>query len=74
MASDRNPLPSAAILKVVFSEFDQEIVRFGFEADDPVYRDKWRYLELATRSFSIASGTNQINRNIIAERVLGLPR
>lgn len=74
MASDRDPEPSAAILKVIFSEFDQDLVRFGFEADEPAYREQWRYLELSTRSFTIASGTSEINRNIIAERVLGLPR
>ena len=34
----------------------------------------WGYRELSSRAGSIYSGTNQIQRNIISERVLGLPR
>jgi alkylation response protein AidB-like acyl-CoA dehydrogenase len=74
MASDRNPGPSAGIMKLVWSELTQELIRFGFETDCPQHRDRWRFLELDIRSDTIASGSSEIQRNIISERVLGLPR
>ncbi len=34
----------------------------------------WVYTMLSSRGATIAAGTSEINRNIIAERILGLPR
>lgn len=74
MAADRYATPSASIMKLVWSELTQDVVRTGFELSCPEHRDRWRYLELDARSDTIASGSSEIQRNIISERVLGLPR
>jgi alkylation response protein AidB-like acyl-CoA dehydrogenase len=34
----------------------------------------WAWNLLSSRSLSIAGGTTEVNKNIIGERVLGLPR
>ena len=45
----------------------------GLVAEDGQF-DAWQHLYLFTRADTIYGGSNEIQRNIIAERVLGLPR
>ena len=45
----------------------------GLVAKDGEF-DEWQHLFLFTRADTIYGGSNEIQRNIIAERVLGLPR
>ncbi|HVQ99980.1 MAG TPA: acyl-CoA dehydrogenase, partial [Mycobacterium sp.] len=35
---------------------------------------RWADYRLSSRSLTIAGGTTQVNKNITAQRVLGLPR
>jgi alkylation response protein AidB-like acyl-CoA dehydrogenase len=67
-------LRSASVLKVMWSELWQDVTRFGLEVSPAADRDHWQYQYLEARAASIYSGTNEIQRNILSERVLGLPR
>ncbi len=65
---------AVSILKVLWSELWQDVTRVGIKAMVPADREHWRYQYFESRAVSIYSGTNEIQRNIISERVLGLPR
>lgn len=65
---------AVSILKVLWSELWQDVTRSGIAAMVPADRNHWYYQYFESRAVSIYSGTNEIQRNIIAERVLGLPR
>jgi alkylation response protein AidB-like acyl-CoA dehydrogenase len=62
------------ILKVLWSEVWQNVTEAGLATHCRLHKDHWRNQYLETRAMSIYSGTNQIQRNIIGDRVLGLPR
>ncbi|MGK0741913.1 acyl-CoA dehydrogenase family protein [Leucobacter sp. Z1108] len=65
---------SVSMLKVQWSELWQDVTRFGLEYGSPEDQDHWRFQYFEAKAVSIYSGTNEIQRNIISERVLGLPR
>ncbi len=81
-ARDENPGPEGSIVKLYFSEIEKRVARLSMDVLGPDglrFVSKWLpggwsgdYL----RSFSstIGGGTSEIQRNIIGERVLGLPR
>jgi len=64
-----------SLTKLVWSDVEQEL---GETAADVLGVDalggRWAKARLSARSYSIAGGTTQINKNIVAQRVLGLPR
>ncbi|MEI8058322.1 MAG: acyl-CoA dehydrogenase family protein [Actinomycetes bacterium] len=62
------------MLKVMWSEIWQEVTALAIGIDCADHEEHWRNQYLETRAMSIYSGTNQIQRNIIGDRVLGLPR
>jgi len=75
--------PSSSLLKLQISEFDQRLSRLANEAqglasllwlDDGIDRGIWQWRELWSRAYTIFAGSSEIQRNIIAERILGLPR
>lgn len=65
---------ATSVLKVYWSDLWKEIAELGLATADARNIDHWRFMYLETRAASVYSGTNEIQRNIISERVLGMPR
>ncbi|WP_214109376.1 acyl-CoA dehydrogenase family protein [Acrocarpospora catenulata] len=71
--------PRMSVLKLTSSELQQEVARLAADilGLDFVYGDagaRWRRVFLAGHGATIAGGTSEIQRNILGERVLRLPR
>ena len=74
------PGPESSVRKLLGVEHDQRVQEFGLELlgpdgatlDGPAAQ--WAFGFLANRCLTIAGGTSEIQRNVIAERLLGLPR
>ncbi len=73
-AAGRDMSRPAGVLRIVWSELWQRIAERGLALACPHHRDYWRDILLRTRSATIAGGTAQIQRNIVAGRLLGMPR
>jgi alkylation response protein AidB-like acyl-CoA dehydrogenase len=68
-------LGSASLAKTVWGEIGQEMAALGFDVLGTRGEQRhWVDYRLTSRSLTIAGGTTQINKNITAQRVLGLPR
>ncbi|WP_018653378.1 acyl-CoA dehydrogenase [Actinomadura flavalba] len=79
-----DPGATANVRKLVAMEHGQHVTEYGFTLlaehgvltgdwkSDP--RRKWTRHLLASRAMSIGGGTTEVNLNVIAERLLGLPR
>jgi alkylation response protein AidB-like acyl-CoA dehydrogenase len=68
------PGPEGSGSKLHWSEQNQRLTKLAMEilgGEDDGY---WRYQQLRSRGNTIEAGTSEILRNIISERVLGLPR
>jgi alkylation response protein AidB-like acyl-CoA dehydrogenase len=68
------PGPEGSGSKLHWSEQNQRLTKLAMEilgGEDDGY---WGYQQLRSRGNTIEAGTSEILRNIIAERVLGLPR
>jgi alkylation response protein AidB-like acyl-CoA dehydrogenase len=67
--------PESSLMKLVWSDVENHIAEVAGEVLGPeANMGRWGRERLYVRSVSIAGGTTQVNRNIIAQRVLGLPR
>ena len=80
-----NPGPEASMAKLLTSEVDQAMANFGLdlagpegalEHGSPSAAKNGRVAEsyLLMRAATFGAGTSEIQRNVIAERLLGLPR
>ena len=73
------PGPEASVPKLHWSEANQRLGKLALELLGPeaqvMERDGyWQWLQLRSRGNTIEAGTSEILRNIVAERVLGLPK
>ncbi len=72
------PGPEASILKLMWSELNQRMTEAAVDLAGPAGQVGdglgWKYQFLRSRANTIEAGTSEILRNILAERVLGLPR
>lgn len=76
MALSGRPGPEGSIIKLAWSESNQRVTKLArrLGPDQGLDDGHWHYLQLRSRANSIEAGTSEIVRNIIAERVLRLPR
>jgi alkylation response protein AidB-like acyl-CoA dehydrogenase len=71
------PGPEGSLTKWMWSETNQQLTQFAADLLGPnALRadDRWAYELLRARGNSIEGGTTEVLKNIVAERVLGLPR
>src|SRR5213082_889663 len=72
------PGPEGSILKLMWSELNQRMAETAVDIAGPAGQvddgDGWKYQFLRSRANTIEAGTSEVLRNILAERVLGLPR
>ena len=72
------PGPEGSILKLMWSELNQRMSEAAVDIAGPAGQvgdgEGWKYQFLRSRANTIEAGTSEVLRNILAERVLGLPR
>ena len=78
------PGPEASLDKLYWSELDKWMQELGMSLQGPYSQlmegsqqavaGNWQYNFLRSRAGTIYSGTSEIQKNIIGERVLGLPK
>jgi alkylation response protein AidB-like acyl-CoA dehydrogenase len=71
------PGPEGSLTKWMWSETNQELAQFAADLLGPdalTAGNRWAYELLRSRGNTIEGGTTEILKNIVAERVLGLPR
>jgi alkylation response protein AidB-like acyl-CoA dehydrogenase len=71
------PGPEGSLTKWMWSETNQELAQFAADLLGPdalTSGNRWAYELMRSRGNTIEGGTTEILKNIVAERVLGLPR
>lgn len=81
----QRPQSDVSVLKLFGSEMTQRLDDFALQVQGPYAQlwngslrtiddGHWQHAWLMARALTIASGTSEVQRNIIAQRLLGLPR
>ena len=70
------PGPEGSLTKWMWSDANQQLAQLAADllGPDALVRGRWGFELLRARGNSIEGGTTEILKNIVAERVLGLPR
>jgi alkylation response protein AidB-like acyl-CoA dehydrogenase len=84
VAAGKQPGPEASVAKLFWSEYHKKLgeIAMAIEGSDGLLRPDgdnypvsgWQSVFLSSRAGTIYSGTSEIQRNIIGERALGLPK
>jgi alkylation response protein AidB-like acyl-CoA dehydrogenase len=85
LARGEQPGPESSWVKLAWTDMTQHLSQVGLELTgeaSPLWHSadalpddgRWQRQWLWSKAASIAGGTSEIQRNIIAERILGLPR
>jgi alkylation response protein AidB-like acyl-CoA dehydrogenase len=84
VAQGRAPGPEASVAKLAWSEYHKRLgeIAVAIEGPDALLRppgpgyptSRWQNVFLSSRAGTIYSGTSEIQRGIIGERALGLPK
>jgi alkylation response protein AidB-like acyl-CoA dehydrogenase len=74
-----SPGPEGSLAKLATNALIRDVAGLGLESEGPAATvtgdgsDEWQTMWLVSPSLSIRGGTDEIQRNIIGERALGLP-
>jgi alkylation response protein AidB-like acyl-CoA dehydrogenase len=77
------PGPEGSVAKLHWSEANQRLTKLAqsisglasqLDGEGAVWDGYWSYQQLRSRGNTIEAGTSEVLRNIIAERIVGLPR
>jgi alkylation response protein AidB-like acyl-CoA dehydrogenase len=74
-AHDRQPGAEVSLTKLVWADVHVHVAAVAADVLGPdALTGEWGHEQLHVRGLPIAGGTTQVNKNVVAQRVLGLPR
>ena len=76
LARGEEPGPESSWVKLAWTDMTQHLSESALDVVGPAapLAGKWQRQWLWSKAASIAGGTSEVQRTIIAERILGLPR